>query len=246
VCAELVARPALAHPKIEAARARLETAEFETALRLLAVAEAGSDLSRDEALRLLELRALVHLALKDREEAQAALRVLAVLAPDHAFAPQTSPDLIAQWKVVRASAPPAPQLAVEHTLRPDGVNLHAAVNGDELGIVRGVRFWTRVGTQPWRSTLAFDTAVLATPGARVEYRAVALGIGGAPLLETDVQALTIPAAQDDRNAAAVSPWLYAGVIGGAVAALSVGALLLLSGDDQSDSTRVSPPMLVQP
>lgn len=245
VLVQLVAAPALAHPKIDEAATRLETAEFESALRLLAEAEAGSDLSREDALRLLELRALVHLALKERERAAQALRLLAVLSPEHRFPEQTSPDLIAEFERVRQSAPDAPELSIDRALRPDGIALHANIAGDELGIAQGVRLWTRVGARPWRSTLAFETVVLAAPGERVEYRAVAHGLGGAPVLMTEASSVLIPKGKDEPVARGTSPWLYAGVIGGVVAAVGVTALVLLGGD-AAQGTRVAPPMVVAP
>ena len=55
---------ARAHPKVDEAGTKLESAEFESAGRLLAEAEAASDLGREDALQLLQLRALLHLALK--------------------------------------------------------------------------------------------------------------------------------------------------------------------------------------
>ena len=247
MCVHVAPARAYAHPKVDEAQARIEAAEFESALRLLAEAEAGTELDRKDALRLLELRALVHLALNEDAAAVETLRVLAVLAPDHAFAPRTSPDLIAAFKRARASAPSKPALLVEHELRPDGVRVSARVADDVLGVSRSVRLWTRAGSQPWRSTLANETIVFAAAGQRVEFRADALGIGGAPVLASEAQSLQVPAARAEPAAAGAgaSPWLYAGVIGGALAvAGTVTALLLI--DDDGDGTRLLPPMVVMP
>jgi hypothetical protein len=246
VCVQVAALPARAHPVIDDARARVEAAEFDAALRVLAEAEARSDLTRADALRLLELRALVRLALKERERARESLRMLAVLSPDHVFPPHTSPDLVAEFKRVQAGAPPPPRLGVERMLRPDGVRLLVRVSGDELDLTRSVRLWTRVGGQPWRSTLATETIVLAGPGERVTYRAEVQGFGGAPLFETPEQALSIPQAHDDPPVATAgtSPWVYAGAAAGVLVVAGVAAMLLLSAE--SDVTRVSPPRVVAP
>jgi hypothetical protein len=247
LCVHVVSATAYAHPKVDEARARLEAAEFDAALRLLAEAEAGSELTRDDALRLLELRALVHLALNEDEAAVEALRVLAVLSPDHTLLPQTSPDLVAAFERARESAPAAPRLVVERALSPDGVRVSAAVEQDELGVARSLRLWTRIAGQPWRSTLSNETLVLAAPGQRVEYRADALGIGGAPVLSSEPGSLLVPAGREPAGAAdegGTSPWLYAGVLGGALAVGGAVAMIVLLGQS-GDSTQLSPPMVVR-
>jgi hypothetical protein len=248
VCVHVASATAYAHPKVDEARQRLEAAEFDAALRLLAEAEAGSELTREDALRLLELRALVHLALNEDEAAVETLRVLAVLSPEHALPPQTSPDLVAALKRARESAPAAPRLVVERALLPDGVRVSAAVEDDQLGVARSLRLWTRIAGQPWRSTLATETLVAAAPGQRVEYRADALGIGGAPVLSSEPGSLLVPAGRERVAAEGVggtSPWLYAGVLGGALAVGGAVAMIVLLGQSDGSSTQLSPPMVVQ-
>lgn len=239
-------RMALAHPKVDEAGKRLEAAEFDSAGRLLAEAEAGSDLTRDDALRLLELRALLQLALKQRDDAMAALQQLAVLSPEHQFPRHTSPDLLKAFAAARATAPAPPSLTVERELASDGVRLHARVGGDTLGLLRGVRLWTRIGSRPWRSALASDMLVPAAPGEQVTYRAEALGFGGAPLYATDAARFSLPNAEprssDDRTG--TSPWLYGGVIGGALAVAGAVIVVALLSSSDSDSTQVSPPTVV--
>jgi hypothetical protein len=248
VCVHVTAAAAHAHPKIDEAQRRIEAAEFDGALRLLAEAETGTELTREEALRLLELRALVHLALNEDDEAVEALRVLAVLSPEHTFGPQTSPDLVAAFERARASAPPPPVLSVQHEFLPDGVRVSAAVQDDVLGVARSVRLWTRAGDQPWRSTLATDTIVYAASKQRVEFRADALGIGGAPVLLREAESVLMPERDEQRAAAArpgASPWLYAGVIGGALAIAGTVTAILLLGEG-GDDTRLLPPRVVEP
>jgi hypothetical protein len=236
----VAALPAHAHPKIDEARARIEAAEFEAALRLLAEAEADSGLTRDDAANLLELRALVHIALRDKPRAELTLRQLAVFAPDHTFAVSTTPDLIAAFDKVRATAPPPPQVALESTSRPDGVRLSARVSGDELALTRAVRLWTRIGDGAWRSTLADETVIAAADGTTLQCRAVAESIGGAPLAESPVQSIIVT---QQAGSSSERTWLYAGVIGGVVAVAStVLAVVLLNRD--SSNTRPSPPELV--
>jgi hypothetical protein len=236
---------ALAHPKIDEARTRVEAAEFDAALRLLAEAAAGTDLMREDALSLLELRALVYLALRDGEHAQETLRMLAALAPERVFAPGTSPDLVHAFARVKQDSPPPPRVSLEPTLAADGVHLRGRVEGDPLHLVRALRLWTRAGDAPFRSTLADETILLAPPGQRVQYRAVAEGIGGAPVAATELESLQLPKQRDERAAATgTSPWLYAGLITGALAiAGTVVAALALSGG-ASDQTQPSAPRVV--
>lgn len=236
----VAAAPAHAHPKIDEARARIEAAEFEAALRLLAEAEADTGLTRDDAANLLELRALVHLALHDKPRAELTLRQLAVFAPDHTFAASTTPDLIAAFEKARATAPPPPEVVLESASRPDGVRLSARVSGDELGLTRGVRLWTRIGDGTWRSTLADETVIAAPNGTMLQCRAVAESIGGAPLAQSAVQSIIVT---QDAGTSSEHTWLYAGVIGGvALVAGTVLAVVLLNRD--SSGTRPSPPELV--
>jgi hypothetical protein len=238
-----------AHPKVDEAGRRLESAEFESAGRLLAEAEAASDLGREDALRLLELRALLHLALKEREDAFAALRRLAVLEPEHAFPPHSSPDLLAAFARARDAAPPPPTLRVQHELAAEGVRVSARVEGDTLGLVRGVRLWSRVAGHPWRSALANEWLVPAPTDERVSYWAEGLGIGGAPLYRSIEGRVRIPEAlgadRDDEESGSSSAWLYGGVIAGAIAiagALTAIAVVAAGGGD--DTTQLSPPMVV--
>ncbi len=237
-----------AHPKVNEAARRLESAEFESAGRLLAEAEAASDLGREDALRLLELRALLHLALKQREDAFAALRRLAVLEPDHEFPPHSSPDLLAAFARARDAAPPPPTLRVQHELAAEGVRVSARVEGDTLGLVRGVRLWSRVAGQPWRSALANEWLVPAPPDERVSYWAEGLGIGGAPLYRSIEGRVRIPeafGADTDDEEDSSNAWLYGGVIAGALAiAGALTAIAVVASDGGDDTTQLLPPMVV--
>ena len=238
----LSAARAQAHPKIDAARARIEAAEFDAALRLLAEAEAGIDLSREDALTLLELRALVHLALRESDAAAEALRMLAALEPRRAFAPGTSPDLVHAFARVRAQAPPSPRVALEFTVGPDGVHVRARVEGDPLRLTRGVRLFTRVGDGPERSALADETIASAAPGQRVEMRAIAEGLGGAPIAASETASVVVPEA---RAASAPSPWLYAGIAASALA-LAGTALAIALASGSAERTQPLAPKVVTP
>jgi hypothetical protein len=233
-----------AHPLIERAEKRLEAAEFERALSLLEQAEKDPALARADALRLLELRALGQLALGDQRAAQRALVELAALDPEHAFPPGTSPDLLAAFSKARASVPPAPRLMVEREVQPDGVKVEVHVIGDELGLVRRVTLWTRVGDEAWRSRPGPSVQLAAAPGQRVQYRASAEGLGGSELASTEPETWLRATPERKPIAASRFPWLYVGIVAGAVVIAGTTTALLLSGGDGSQRTQPSAPHVV--
>lgn len=230
-------------PLIARAQARLEAAEFERALALLEQAESGPQLSRADALRLLELRALGLLALNDERRAQRALIELAALDPEHRFAPGTSPDLLAAFERARTRVPPAPRVVIERSVRPGGVALQAHVLGDELGLVRTITLWTKVGDAAWQSSATERTELAAQPGQSVQYRATAQGLGGSELAATPEETWLHPTPERKRSAAA-SPWLYIGIAAGAVVIAGVTAALVVSSSSDADTTQPSAPHVV--
>lgn len=233
-----------AHPLIERAEKRLEAAEFERALSLLEQAEKDPALTRADALRLLELRALGQLALGDQRAAQRALVELAALDPEHAFAPGSSPDLLAAFSKARASVPPAPRLMVERKVQPDGVSLEVHVLGDELGLVRAVTLWTRVGDEAWREQPGARAQLAVAPGQSVQYRASAGGLGGSELARTEPETWLRAAPERKPIAASRFPWLYVGIVAGAVVLAGTTTAILLSNDDGSQGTQPSAPHVI--
>jgi hypothetical protein len=233
-----------AHPLIERAEKRLEAAEFERALALLEQAEKDPALARADALRLLELRALGQLALGDQRAAQRALVELAALDPEHAFAPGTSPDLLAAFSKARASVPPAPRLVIERKVNPEGVSLEVHVLGDELGLVRTVTMWTRVSDEAWRAQPGPHAQLAVAPGQSVQYRASAEGLGGSELASTEPETWLRAAPERKPVAASRFPWLYVGLIAGAVVIAGTTTAILLSSDGGAVGTQPSAPHVV--
>jgi len=242
----LSAAVARAHPAIDQARVRLEAAEFERALALLDKAEQSPKLSREDALSLLELRALGLLALNDERKAQRTLLELCALDPQHAFAPGTSPDLLAAFEKARARLPPPPRLVIERNAQPDGIALSVHVLGDELGLVRTVELFTRVGGGPWQRTRSERVQLSAAPGQRVEYRASALGLGSSQLATTPEQSWSRPqpAPAPERVRTGSSPWLYVGLAAGAVLLAGATAAVVVATSSDPDRTQPSPPRVV--
>ncbi|HMI92719.1 MAG TPA: hypothetical protein VK509_15190 [Polyangiales bacterium] len=237
-----------AHPAIDQARVRLEAAEFERALALLDKAEQSPNLSREDALRLLELRALGLLALNDERMAQRALLELCALDPEHTFAPGTSPDLLAAFEKARSRLPPPPRLVIERNTQPDGIALHVHVLGDELGLVRRVELFTRVGGGPWQRTGSERTQLSAATGQRVDYRANALGLGGGVLANAPEQSWSrpepAPAPAPERVRTGSSPWLYVGLAAGALLLAGATAAVVVATSGDADRTQPSPPRVV--
>jgi hypothetical protein len=237
---------ARAHPAIDQAKLRLEAAEFERALALLDEAEQSPELSREDALRLLELRALGLLALNDERKVQRTLLELCALDPQHAFAPGTSPDLLAAFEKARARLPPPPRLVIERSEQPDGIALHVHVLGDELGLVRTVALFTRVGAGPWQRARSERVQLNVPPGQRVDYRASAHGLGGSELAVTTEQSWSRPkpVPARDRVSTGASPWLYVGLAAGALLLAGATAAVVVATSSDADRTLPSRPRVV--
>jgi hypothetical protein len=246
----LVAAGAHAHPVIDQARSRLEAAEFERALALLDKAEQSPKLGPQDALRLLELRALGLLALNDERKAQRTLLELCALDPQHAFAPGTSPDLLAAFEKARARLPPPPRMVIERSTQPDGIALHVHVLGDELGLVRKVELFVRVSDGPWQRTRGERVQLSAAPGQRVDYRASALGLGGGELAATPEQSWTrpapapAPAPAAERERTGSSPWLYIGLAAGTLLLAGATAAVVVTTSSDADRPHPTPPRVV--
>jgi hypothetical protein len=236
-----VPAPVAAHPLIDEANAKIERAQFDEALAVLERAETTGSLSRPEVLRLFELKALVHLALGARADAEQSLRVIATLAPDYRFSRHTSPDLVLAFDVARRHAPAPPRLVVEQEPRRNAVALRARLENDPLALVRRVQLRVRLNGGPWRVVPKSSTVIDVSPGDRLDFNAQAYGKSGI-LLETPIRQHATRPASKEPPAGGVSPWWYAG----GAAILAVGAFVaggILLSNGGSDRTQPTPPSL---
>ncbi|MEM9195071.1 MAG: hypothetical protein AAGF12_38220, partial [Myxococcota bacterium] len=210
---------AAAHPLVDSANERYGEADFRGALALLASVEDGAALSREDLGDLLELRALVHLALSDRSAMEADLRRLRALFPDHRFRSAVPPSVRRSFAQV-PSEPFALLLQVE---RQGGqVRAEVAVENDpELMASFDLRCEAADrGERTGERALVLEV----DPSQRVECVATALGIGGAvlserreevagaavpvllPEAEADADPIDLSDPQDPDEDNAGSPW----------------------------------------
>ncbi len=218
---------------VAAARQSIERAEFEKALGALDRAEAAGGLARTDVVQVLELRALVDLALGRRKDADDVLTTLATVDPNHRFAPETSPDLVTAFESARRRAPVPLEIAVTHEARASTLSLRARATRDALHLVKELQLGYRRNDQPWRWVAGGALDVSLRPSDRIEYAARAEGAAGV-LSETPVQRFMAPAEPAERSRP--FPWLYVGVGAAAVAGIVAGVLLLGSGSQRTQPT----------
>lgn len=156
---------------LDVAESMLEEGEFD------AVAEAAerareSISSREELIRLYEVRARLAHALRDENGLILALRAVASLDPEHAFGAAVPPDLGERLAAIE-QAPLEIDIRVSGT--DDGVRLNVH-REDSAGLVRQVRVHYRVTGGPWASAADTSIGVRLDSGATLEYWAEAMGV----------------------------------------------------------------------
>lgn len=236
---------AFAHPKVDEARTLYEEADFEGALARLQEAWQADDLTREDLLALLRLRALAHMGMGDAEAMREAVRAWVHLDPGVQLDDSTPPEI----REAAESARPGPGggVRVRARLEPTegGVRIGAVVT-DEVRLVRDVRVHARVGDGPWQAGEP-PLSLPVPPAATVAYAAEAVGPGGAVVARdgTVDDPLTWSAASAGDGSGG-APWLWVGVGGGVLAAAGVVvAVLLLGGGEQSDLTRPTLPSIMR-
>jgi hypothetical protein len=218
---------ARAHELVDEGRRLYEEAEFVAALDVLGRATAGDTLTTSDLEALLELRALVHTALGDAAAAEEDLRVLAVIAPDHALDRGIPPDLQRTFAGIRATSDGSPRLRATPTATAQGVLLEVALENDWASVVRAVRIRGRAGDAGPYLEATDAPLLVGTPlGEAVSYYAEAIGPGGAVVARVGSEGSPL------RFAAASEPVTGGGgeidpvpfVIAG-VAAVAVGVII---------------------
>ena len=253
---------ASAHPAVQAGRAQLEQADFQGAIIALQQAEAESDLTRDDVLDLLEVRALAQLGLRDEAAVDRELVRIATLDPAHRFGRDAPPELAEAFARVLASAPGRLALQVDVAARDGHVELTGRVEGDAGALVRVTRVFGRTGTAaPWRSSSNGSLRLIGPPGASAQYYAVAVGPGGASLASAgsaeEPLSTTVPRASSGAAGGAGlppdeagtsrgggTPWAW--IIGGGLAAVAVATVLTalaVSSSNSESGTQPSGPVV---
>jgi hypothetical protein len=178
---------AVAHPAIDEAEALLAEAEFSEALERLREAEAGADLSREDLIALLELRAVLELALAPDVVPTQTLLGLASLAPERSLSPSRAPEIRRALAEAQAGLRGPLEVTVVVTREADRVRLAAEVEGDPAALVRSVRIGVKVlgvdadgtSTAEWSEGMRTEATVGVGDGEAVHYYAEAVGPGDA-------------------------------------------------------------------
>ena len=219
---------ARAHPRIDAARAAFQEAEFEAAEGALRQALALGNLSRDQYLEILVLRVLIARAQGDDDARDARLRELATLDPDYALPPEAPPTLRARFDEVRASLDGQRVAATLELRREADRFVGRLAFEDPANAVRSTLTVCRVGDEMFRSEGA-DVFGLVPSWRDVECVGQLRGEGGTMLVETESTldgsgevpegGATVLAASDDSVAIGIGVGVSVGlaVIAGVVA-----------------------------
>jgi hypothetical protein len=239
-----------AHPLVDEGRARYEEADFGAAIETFARAERADDLTLEDLATLYETRALVHLAMGNAEAMRADLTRLAAVAPDHSLDSRAPPEVLRAFVEARASAGPPIRLLASPSSSSLGVTIAVEVQNDGAGLVRAVRIRGRsAGASGWESAEDAPLTVVTGGEAIVEYWAVAIGPGGAPLASVGSEdaPLRYGAAGEDVEGGGASegggsalPWILIGA-GVILVAVAVAVTIVLVGNqDAEPTTQVSP------
>ena len=234
---------AAAHPLIDQARDRFRSADFPGAIEALDAADRATDLDRDDAVELYELRAVIHMALRQRDEADRALRALASLSPSHSFAREAPPDVVDRFRILRETVPGRVAIEVARRETTNGLLLTPRALDDPLGLIRRTRVHARVDAGDWQTSDDRALAVDASDGQTVEWYAEGIGPGGAVIatVASESAPMRFSAGEDPLGDGGTSAWIWVGLGVGAVA-IAVAVAVILSATSGDPDTRVEGPI----
>lgn len=246
------AESAKADADVETGCALVNRGEFRDALAAFGRAEASSDLSRDDLVRLLECRALARFATRNLDALEEDLVRLVSLDPGYALSDDFGPEVHQMIDRVRARGVAALAVTVDVERRDGRIRVAARLDGDEGDLVREVRVRARVGRGAWR-TGRDEVEIVGGRDATIAYVASAIGPGAAELERVEGTAgpdgSTTPRRPrrqpDDADEPASSPVIWPWLVGaGAAVAVAIGvtvAVVVSSG--ASDRTQPSAPIV---
>lgn len=236
-----------AHAQAPTARARalLDEARFDEAVIAFdEVLDARDGLEREDVLDAILGRATARLALRDEATATRDVELLLAIHPGLTLDRRAPPSLHRVVERVRRTAPPP--LVIHAAARgvEGGVEIEVAHEGAR-DLVRSVEIHHDGGAGRWQSARSGRIAVRAD--APVRYFVVAIGPGGAWLATQGTQDDPRYVAPERTVALDLSPELEAprrrrwpialGVIGAALVAGAVVALVATRGDDRTSLGR---------
>ena len=236
-----VATPAHAHQGIDGARRAYEDAEFEAALAQLRVVEASDDLTREELVELLELRAELHLATGDADAMERDVLQRTTVDPTGALPSSAPPEMREAATRARAQIAGPIEVRAEAVAVATGVTIEAAAHGDAGGLVREVRVMARVDGGSWRD----GRPPMTLEGAgRVEFYAEAIGPGGVVL--SSAGSRDAPRTWSESGAGAPGAggddalWIGLGIGAGVLVVGAVIAIVVVATQPSGPSDRTQP------
>jgi len=251
---------AYAHPLVEQGFHRYAEADFAGALEAFSQAWSANGLERDDVVRVLAGRAMVHFAMSDTLALNAALASLASLEPEYTFPREAPPELAAGLAEARERI--GGQLAIEVAVAwrgPDAELTARTVHGPSGLVSRVVLHAHGAGA---RVQTGDDSLVVTDARGHLGYWAEAIGPGGSVL--TTLGSATSPldssagmpaigvdagggggalGGGNDDSSGGVTPWLWVG-LGAVVVAGAVIAVLLATSGGTSDQTQPGAPFVL--
>lgn len=240
---------ASAQDPLSAARAELDAARFEDALRLYdALASADAGLDRGALVRLLRDRALARAALRDHDGARADLTALFSLDPEAQLGDEAPPSLRVLAEEVRTQTGAPLAVRAEASPVDGGYVIRTEVEGDPAGVLREIRI--RELRDGGVETHTGERVHVATDGA-LRYVVEAVGWGGAVvasigtptsprIIGPAASPMAPPPPDGDDD---VGLWVGVGVGAGVAVALAVVLAVVLTMP--SDTTQPGVPMEVR-
>lgn len=242
------------HPLVQEGHAFYEQAQFAQALEAFEKAAAADGLSKQDVIKLLEGRALVNFAMGQKRATERSLAQLASVAPEHRFDATVPPEVVVGFTNALKRSQGTIRIGIKRESIFGGELLQAQLWRDVGALVRKIRIVARSSSGKWSEGDGV-LRIQAPRFAEVEYYAVAVGPGGAPIAElaspnkpemfsVGVADIIPPASlrpQPVDNC--VHPLVWMG-IGAAVGALIVGAVWLIV-NETSDDGASSPAALLE-
>lgn len=251
---------AYAHPLVDAAQRQFDNADFSGALETLVRAEQATNISHDELVQLLSLRALVFSAVNDTDRVHQELRRLCVVAPDFTFGTQT-PRLNDELAIVCRQQTP---LTVDTSASRLGaqVRIRTDIVGDPDNLVRSVVVYLRTlttdGQDTWRTQSGYNVTFDVPANQAASFYVEVVSLGGAVLAargsrehpmhfdnEPDISPAAVARTEllgspqsvaqpiDDGD---TSPWVWVGVGAGAAVLAATAIVVVLVATAKTETS----------
>jgi hypothetical protein len=242
-----------AHPAVDEGIEAANDARFDDALRAFDRAWAATDLTRDELVRMLVQRAIVHAAVRATADLDADLRALATLEPAFTLPQIAPPNVRRRFEAIRMEPRATPAVDVTVGFTSTGTTFAVQVMGIDPALLSRIRVFARAPRGVYVSAEGAN-AELAVMSQTVEWYAEVLGPGGVRLLTEgeaaaprhtlNPNAITVAvrdepeAPSDDRRS---RRGLYVG-LGSGGAAIVLTAILVAVVRDPAQRTVVEGPV----